>query len=148
MSVTAEQLKKSGIRQSDLNVVVREQLQIIDQKLLNHERSWGRNVITVNLPLDFPATGLQKSSAQRVIYSAIITSLQGRGFEVFLRLEPSATTLYVEWTAEIDEVELSRMNTTIKNSRIHPEEVGPFLDRGVKPGRKKRAQVPSEPKPS
>ena len=64
MSVSAKQLSKSGARGKDLDAVVREHLQIIDDKLLKADRTWGRNVVTHDLPIVLALPGLDKKDAQ------------------------------------------------------------------------------------
>ena len=96
--VTAAALSKSGTRSKDVDSVVREQLASIDDRLLRHERSWGRNIVKFSLPVNFVLPGLQKKDAQRIVYAAILRSLLDRGFEVKLTLdEAQHNTLYIAW---------------------------------------------------
>ncbi|NRA97780.1 MAG: hypothetical protein HRU14_16405, partial [Planctomycetes bacterium] len=87
MSVTADQLKKTGARGKHIDAVVRDRLQLIDSQLQGHPRTWGRNIHAHDLPTSFPALGgMEKSTAQKVVYTAIIYSLEDRGFRVKLYL--------------------------------------------------------------
>lgn len=127
MSITADQLNKSGARGKDLDVVVREHLQIIDDKLQRAEKAWGRNIVSYDLPTNFSFPGLDKQNAQRLIYSSVISSLQKRNFVVRILLEPKKTVLYIEWVTSIDEKEVAAMNRLITDALILEEELDAYL---------------------
>lgn len=129
MSVTAKQLSKSGARGKDLDAVVREHLQIIDDKLLKADRTWGRNVITHDLPTMLALPGLDKKDAQRIVYSTILRSLENRGFETRIVLEPDFTKIFIVWMTDLNSQEIEAMNTLIRTKRIQPELVETFVQR-------------------
>lgn len=126
MSVTAKQLSKSGARGKDVDAIVREQLQIIDDKLLHADRSWGRNVVTVELPTSFSIHGLGRQDGQRIIYSSVIRSLANREFDVRIQMDKARTTLYIAWDADLNREEVSAMNKLIRDHRIQAEELAGF----------------------
>ena len=134
MSVTVKQLTRSGAKSRDLDAVVREQLFIIDDRLQRTERGWGRNVLAHSLPTNLAFPGLEKKDAQRIVYVAIVKSLESRGFGVRLLLEPDRTTLYLEWVADLAPEEIAAMNRLIHRVRIAPGEVGRFLADGSSGG--------------
>jgi hypothetical protein len=129
MSVTAKQLSKSGARGKDLDAVVREHLQIIDDKLLKADRTWGRNVITHDLPTMLALPGLDKKDAQRIVYSTILRSLENRGFETRIVLEPDYTKIFIVWMTDLNSEEIEAMNTLIRTKRIQLELVETFVKR-------------------
>lgn len=133
MSVTAKQLSKSGAKGKDLDAVVREQLLIIDDRLQRADRSWGRNVVSQDLPTNFAFPGLEKKDAQRIIYTAIVRSLQERGFSVRLLLEPERTTIFLEWVTDLNSEEIDAMNRLIRTVRIGADEVDAYLARDGSP---------------
>ena len=133
MSVTAKKLSKSGARGKDLDAVVREHLQIIDDKLLKADRTWGRNVVTHNLPTMLTLPGLDKKDAQRIVYSTILRSLDRRGFETRILLEPDYTTVYIAWMTDLDIEEVEAMNALIRVKRVQREAIGSFIQRGAAP---------------
>ena len=133
MAVTAKQLSKSGARGREIDLIVREQLQIIDDRLLHSERSWGRNVIMYELPLIFALPGLDKRDAQRIIYSAILRSLDKRGFETRIVLEADRTVLCVAWMTDLDVDEVEAMSALIRAKRVAPADLEPFVARGAVP---------------
>ena len=135
MSVTVKQLARSGAKSRDLDAVVREQLFIIDDRLQRTERGWGRNVLAHSLPTNLALPGLEKKDAQRIVYVAIVKSLENRGFGVRLLLEPNRTTLYLEWVADLTPGEIGAMNRLIRRVRIAPGEVGRFLADETSSGR-------------
>jgi hypothetical protein len=129
MSVKADQLRKSGAKGKDLDVIVREQLQIIDDKLMRCERTWGRNVVAHDLPMNFYLPGLEKKDAQRIIYSTVIRSLADRGFELRILLDPKQTVLYIAWVTDLDPSEIEAMNRLLREHRIREEQVREFCSR-------------------
>lgn len=139
MSVTSQQLSKSGAKGKDLDVAVREQLLIIDDHLSRADRTWGRNILAHELPTNLSFPGLEKKDAQRIIYSAIIRSLQERGFGVRLLLETDRTVLYAEWVTDLNTEEIAAMNRLISSVCIDSGEVEEFL------AREGEAPAPAEP---
>lgn len=131
MSVSASQLSKSGARGKDLDAVVREHLQIIDDKLLRADRTWGRNVVTHDLPITLALPGLDKKDAQRIVYSTILRSLDKRGFEVKILLEHDRTTVYIAWMTDLDIDEVEAMNALIRLKRIQPSALEAFVQQGT-----------------
>jgi hypothetical protein len=131
MSVTAAQLSKTGARGKELDAIVREHLTIIDERLLKADRTWGRNVVSYDLPVSFSIPGLDKKSAQRIIYSAILRSLGKRKFEVRILLETDKTTLYIAWMTDLDVGEVEAMNALIRGRRIARDEVQTFMEQSL-----------------
>jgi len=129
MSVTAKQLSKSGARGKELDIVVREHLQILDDKLLKVERRWGRNVVTYDLPIILPLPGLSRDDAQRIVYSSIMRNLDKRGFETRILLDTGRTTIYIAWNADLDEAEVEAMNYLIRTKRIYHDDIKTFSQR-------------------
>jgi hypothetical protein len=133
MSVTAAQLAKSGARGKDLDNVVHEQLQIIDNVLLRTPRSWGRNVVPHDLPTVFNIPGLNKKDAQRIVYSSILKSLDRRGYETKILLEPDKTRIFIAWMTDLDVDEVEAMNALISSKRIWSDAVTKFCELGATP---------------
>ena len=136
MSVSAKQLSKSGAKGKDLEGVVREQLAIIDDRLLKKDRTWGRNILSYELPTNFVFPGLDKKSAQRIIYCAIIRSLIDRGFGVRILLEEGQTLVFVEWVTDLNKAEVDAMNDLIRKTKIERKNLKQFLS--LKTGKKSR----------
>ena len=133
MSVTAKRLSTSGARGRELDAIVREHLQIIDDKLLHSERTWGRNTIIHDLPVNFVLPGLQKPDAQRIVYSAILRSLDKRGFETRILLESDRTAICIAWMTDLDSQEVEAMSALIRSKRVTGSELEPFLAHGAVP---------------
>lgn len=127
MSITAKYLSKSGVKGKDLDGIVREQLLIIDDKLQKADRTWGRNIVSQDLPTTFTLSGLEKKSAQLIIYTAIVRSLKERGFYVRLLLEEHRTTIFIEWVTDLNGEEIKAMNNLISSVRISSRELDSFL---------------------
>jgi hypothetical protein len=131
MSVTASQLSKSGARGKDLDAAVREHLQMIDDRLQRADRTWGRNVVVYDLPMSLSLPGLNKSDAQRILYSMLIRSLDRRGFETKLFLTTERCALFIAWMTDLDVDELAAMNALIRAKRISSDEdIAAFVVQG------------------
>lgn len=127
MSLRAKDLTRTAADSRVIEAAVREQLTVLDDKIKSHQGCWGRNVSAYNLPDTIAFPGVQKQDAQRVVYSRMIESLERRGFEVGLALEPSPK-LYVAWTTQMDPQALDRMNTVLASHMLRdPGEVESFL---------------------
>lgn len=131
MALRAEQLSKAGTRGKELDVIVREQLQIIDDRLTKADRTWGRNVVPYELPESFNFPGLEKKQAQRIIYTSIIKSLEERGFEVALVLESNRNMIYIAWESDITEEQVDAMNRTIRRVRIDADKIDSFRSKST-----------------
>ena len=142
MSVTAKQLSKSGAKGKDLDAVVREQLLIIDDRLQRADRTWGRNIVALDLPTNFTFPGLEKKDAQRIIYTAIVRSLQDRGFGVRLLLDPDRTKIFLEWVTDLNSEEVEAMNRLIRTVRISADELEAFLARDSPPAERPHPAMP------
>jgi hypothetical protein len=124
MAVTARRLSQSGARGRDLDVLVREQLEVIDGKLLRHPTIWGVNIVSYELPTALPVGGLDRRSAQLVVYSAIIRSLKQRGFEPALEIvtstptSPGKVTLHIRWVTLLASTELRATDEFIRGHRL------------------------------
>lgn len=123
MSVTVKQINELSLRNKDLDTMIKEQLQIIDDKLLHSDKYIGNNSIIHHLPTTMPSiVGIERMDSQRIIYSSIICSLEKRGFIVKLLLNNNYALLHISWKSEIDKVSLDTMNTIIRNNIITQEE--------------------------
>lgn len=124
MSVTVKQINEMCLRNKDLDTIIKEQLQIIDDKLLHSDRSIGNNCITHSLPTTMPSViGVDRQDAQRIVYSSIMCSLEKRGFTVKIVLNTSSSILYVSWKSEMDIQSVNVMNQIIKNNLITQDEL-------------------------
>jgi hypothetical protein len=143
MAVSAKQLSKTGAQGKDIDAIWREQIQIIDDRLTRAPRTWGRNVVTYDLPTSFPGIlGLEKDNAQRIIYTSIIKSLDRRGFETRILLESNRTTLYIAWVTDLSAEEVEAMNALIVAKRIsRGEELDRFVRQGAAPAPQTAAAV-------
>jgi hypothetical protein len=119
MSVTVDQLKKTGASNTQFDLFVREQIGLIDDRLVRHDRRWGRNVVPYELPTHYMAPGLTAKDVQRILYSTLIQHYKDGGFEVRLLLEPERPyMLYLAWTTDLTKEQIDAMNAVISKARI------------------------------
>jgi hypothetical protein len=147
MAVTAHQLGRAGQR-NDLGEIVREQLEIIDDRLRRADRVWGRNQVLCDLPTVFDAPGLDRQTAQRIVYSSILQSLERRGFAAHIVLDPDQTTVVIVWTTALDPKEVAAMDAVIGRARIDRRDVARVAGRSTRPPPPRPARVSREPRES
>lgn len=124
MSVTVKQMNELCLRNKDLDTIIKEQLQMIDDKLLHSDRSIGNNCITHSLPVTMPSViGIERQDAQRIVYSSIICSLKKRGFNVKISLNDSLSILFISWKSEMNEQSMDTMNSIIRTNLVSKEEL-------------------------
>lgn len=124
MSITAKKLNGNSLKNKDLDLMIKEQLQIIDDKILRSDKGIGKNFITHSLPTNvINIIGYEKADIQRVMYSSILCSLEQRGFKVRIMMEKDLTILYIEWIVEIENILLDRMNSILGEKRIDRDEL-------------------------
>ena len=128
MSVTVNQINELSLKNKDVDTMIKEQLQIIDDKLLNCDKYIGNNFIIHSLPTTMPSiVGIERQDAQRIVYSNIICSLEKRGFTVKLSLTDVAAVLYVSWKSELNANSVKAMNAIIKNNIISRTELNNLI---------------------
>lgn len=128
MSVTVKQINELCLRNKDLDTLIKEQLQMIDDKLLHSDRSIGNNCISHTLPTTMPSIiGIDRQDAQRIIYSTIICSLEKRGFTVRLYIDESTALMYISWKSEMDTDSTNTMNKIIRTKMVSKNEIHDLL---------------------
>jgi len=124
MSVTVQQITELTLKNKNIDIIIKEQLQIIDDKLIHSRKIIGENYITYTLPYNLPQIeGISKSDLQKIIYTSIIVSLEKRGFIVKIVLEKLISILYISWITEIDYNSVQTMNMILKQKRISNDEL-------------------------
>lgn len=127
--LTASKLSKLSVKVKELDTIVKEHLFIIDDKMLKSDKTWGRNVISHELPTVFIMPGVDRKDAQRLIYSAILKNLEKRGFDARILLEDNKTVLYIAWIGEHSKEDFDEMNKTIIEHRIAPNQIEHFVNK-------------------
>jgi hypothetical protein len=115
MSVTAKQLNQLTANRGDFDYIIKDQLQIIDTRLLTSQKKWGNNLITHDLPQHLTAPGIKKADAQRIVYSAILRSLLQRDFQVKILLTSEMARLFIAWVKPVEKDELNAMTDLISS---------------------------------
>jgi hypothetical protein len=123
MSVSAKKLSKTGASVKAIDAVAREQTQIIDDKLMRHERTWGRNVVRHDLPMSINMPGLTKKDAQLMLYSHLIRAYERQGFEVAIVIQKDSASIYLAWATELSAEETAAMNALVMSRRMQPDEI-------------------------
>jgi len=126
--LTVSQLTRSTLKSKEVENMIKEQLFIIDEKLLKTKKSWGRNVITHELPTMFThiSTG-DRIDIQRFMYSTILKNLEKRGFDTKISLNSDTTILYIAWVCEYSKEEMENMDIIIKKNIISSDNINSFI---------------------
>lgn len=132
MALRVSDLQTAVVSTSALQNQIREQLQMIDTRIREADRVFGRNVITVSLPATFGVPGLEKMEQQRFVYSEIIDSLKKRDFEVRIWLGQDSATLYIAYVVNFNPEQVDAMTEIIKGAMVKTEDIPKFVDPGSK----------------
>ena len=126
--ITASQLTRSTLKSKEVENMIKEQLFIIDEKLLKSKKSWGRNIVTHELPTIFThiSTG-DRIDIQRFMYSTILKNLEKRGFDTKISLNLDTTVLYIAWVCEYSKEEMENMDIIIKKNIIASDNINEFI---------------------
>lgn len=130
MSIKAAELSKSGPNSRVLDSIIRDHINIIDQALLRHGRTWGRNVVRISLPTQFGIPGMDPSDQQLIVYSNIVRSFETRKFEVAIVLEEDHTELLIAWTTALYPEEKAAMSAIIHRALLRPGDIDEFIETG------------------
>ena len=126
--LTVSQLTRSTLKSKEVENMIKEQLFIIDEKLLKAKKSWGRNIVTHELPTIFThiSTG-DRIDIQRFMYSTILKNLEKRGFDTKITLNSDITVLYIAWVCEYSKEEMENMDIIIKKNIISSDNINEFI---------------------
>ena len=126
--ITVSQLTRSTLKSKEVENMIKEQLFIIDEKLLKAKKSWGRNIVTHELPTIFThiSTG-DRIDIQRFMYSTILKNLEKRGFDTKISLNSDTTILYIAWVCEYSKEEMENMDIIIKKNIISSDNINSFI---------------------
>lgn len=128
MALRAQDLRTSAVNTSALEDRAREHINMVDARIREADRTFGRNVVRVKLPASFGVPGLEKTEQQRFIYSEIINSLRKRGFEVRIWLGKESAELLIAYVVAFNAEQLAAMTAIVRDAVIRPEEIADFID--------------------
>lgn len=124
-------MESATVSTASLEAIVREQLQMIDKKIHAHPRTFGRNIITVDLSTSFNIPGLERMEQQRYIYSNICRSLINRHYEVGLMLLEDVAKLLIAFTVQFDQKEVNAMEMILQQVLlVEQSQVDSFIKGG------------------
>jgi hypothetical protein len=108
MSVNVEDLRKIGFNVRELDIILKDQLEAIDDKLKAAAIGYGDKVLKYVLP-DCIVSNMSKKDAQLYVYSKIIKSLKSRGFAVSLENDSDPMILVLRWSMEMSSADNDAM---------------------------------------
>jgi hypothetical protein len=103
--ISAKKMSAVGYKPSQVNLIVKEQLMVINNKIRAKDKTWGINSIVHSLPVDFGLPGLSKADAQTLIYSRILAEALKAGYktEIDINARKNRTSLAIYWESDITE---------------------------------------------
>ncbi len=143
MALRVEELQTAVVSTATLEGLVRERLQMIDIKIREADRVFGRNVIIVDLAVEFGVPGLDKREQQRFVYSKIIESLKQRRFDVKIWLGQDTTRLFIAYTIKFNAEQKAAMSEIIRETRIEREQIEVFCSTEWEESGAKNRSVPT-----
>ena len=121
-SVTAEVLSKKACIGPEIKNYAQETLQLINDQLMTYPCKYGKNTLTVKMPMIFETYSLSIEDAQKAVYYLIIINLKKRGFGVELTFyknkrggDIKKIEIHISWESKINLEELQKMEGIIKN---------------------------------
>ena len=115
--ITVQQLSRSVLQGTVLNDIIREQLIIIDKKILGSAKQIGENKITYDLPVTF-TLNLHLYNTKIMVYFHIIKNLENRGYTVKLDLEKNKARIHIEWVIGLDRSNIEDMEKYLQSKSI------------------------------
>lgn len=117
--LTAAQVSKSVLQGTIFNSIVKEQLLIIDKKILNASKRIGLNAVIYDLPITFMTTHQNHTDTKIMIYYHILKSLEERGYEVKLDVSNVKAILKIEWVIGLDKSDITHMEKYLQNKTVN-----------------------------
>ena len=106
---TVSQINRAVMQGTVINDIVREQLLVVDKKILNSNKSIGENTIYYDLPVAFPNITTDRNDARILVYYNVLQSLEKRGFNVNIKLSESQARLTIKWTIGVTPESMGEM---------------------------------------
>jgi hypothetical protein len=129
MALRPKDLQTSTVSLAALEAIVREQLQMVDDRIRGSDRKMGENIIIVDLPEDFGIPGLEKREQQRFVYSKLVQNLKQRDWNVRIFLQAGEPArLYIKYVIEFNKKEISAMTDVLKEAQITSAEIEEFCN--------------------
>ena len=107
--ITVQQISRSVLQGSVLNDIIREQLIIIDKKILGLAKQIGENKLTYDLPITFNTAPTNTTDTKIMVYYHIIKNLESRGYTINLDLDNSRARIHIEWIIGLDRSSIENM---------------------------------------
>ena len=112
--ITVSQISRAVLQGTVLNDIIREQLIIIDKKILGLAKQIGENELTYTLPVAFNTTATNTTDTKIMVYYHILKSLESRGYTVKLDLDNGAK-LHIEWVIGLDRASIEGMEEYLQS---------------------------------
>src|SRR6185436_10332753 len=100
--VDASTLRKNNIQKSCIDDILTDIVFDINAKLKT-AKSIGEHYIITELPLFFPIPNTCPKDAQRIVWSALISLLKSKNYNVFINHNKNYCKLKITWLTKIDE---------------------------------------------
>ena len=113
--ITVDQISRSVLQGSVLNDIIREQLIIIDKKILGLAKQIGENILTYDLPITFTTAPTNSTDTKIMVYYHILKSLESRKYNVKLDLDNNKARLHIDWIIGLDRANIEGMENYLQS---------------------------------
>lgn len=98
---------------------------MVDRFIERHESHFGRNVISIDIPVTATISGLRRDDAQRAMYAGLIAVYRDRGFDVRIEMpSPQKTVLHLFYDIKFDEAVKNSLDALIRRHRVGNDVAG------------------------
>jgi hypothetical protein len=121
MSITANSLRATSAKKVNFDVIVNDILKTIDADLARASSLWGSSSVVSQIPKSFvEARNVEHETARNIIYAAVISDLERRGFEVSIQLadDQRYATIRTSWEATMTQEKIDKMSSYVSERTI------------------------------
>ena len=112
--VTVEQINKAVLHGTVLQDIIREQLIIIDRKILGLHKVIGENSLIYNLPITFITAPTTNTDTKIMVYYHILKNLESRGYTVNIDVDVNIARLKLNWTIGLNKENILTMENYLQ----------------------------------
>jgi hypothetical protein len=97
----------------------------VDRLIERHESHFGRNLVSVDIPVTATISGLRRDDAQRAMYASLIAVYRDRGFDVRIEMpSPQKTVLHLFYDIKFDQAVKDSLDALIRRHRVGDDAPG------------------------
>ena len=119
MNITARELQKTSISYN-IDNIVKSLLSTIQSDIIDASKKDLNNLV-FQLPTNFDVSSMPNKTAQTIIYSKVLDTLELKGFNVIIEMNKTSVSYIISWVVKCD-VDLKKMRNKIASRMIKSKE--------------------------